>query len=633
MRKKLLASLLMLVMVISSLGVSSPSVQAAAATNSYKEETMLLSGIMEGFTLAKLASTKSTVSRQQFAKMLVNASSYQGQVETSLKTSLYKDVSYKNKYAGYIKIAVEQGWMSATVAGKFNPSTKIKTKDAAKAVLALLGYTRSDFSGNLVTAQMSKFNALGLNDNVNKTKNKTLTFADCTDIFYNLLSTKTTQGTAYGTSLSVPLDTDGEVDYLSLLKTNLEGPVLLTSSLSSTLDFTNNKTCVYKNEVTSNISSISSYDVIYYSEKLNTIWAYNTKVSGTLQSVSPSRTAPTSVTIGSDSYTLGTKEMIYAFSSLGSFSLNSPVTLFLGMDNEVVAALSSADYSIDTYGVVLSIGTYIGSSSSTDTNNRYLTMLTPNGNTSTYYYKASDLTVSVGNLVHVTYTNGTESIERITSTYAKLYNCIVSASASKIGSYKVASDAVIMDTNKGSYQKINLSTIDGVTLNYSNVLYYEFNSAGEISSLILNSVTSGNYSYGVITAITTPSSGGAAIYTYLADGTTKTVSSTLVSGSVVAGTGLRIDTYNDTDGKVSAVSFTSLASASVTSLTSSTITTADWSKSIASNAYCYYVDSQGSYHVTTLSSISSLTKYKLTAYYDNTTGISKEVCMIVASDN
>ncbi len=632
MRKKLLATLLMFAVILTSITIPSQKIEAAStSSSSYKEETMLLSGIMEGFTLAKLKSS-STVSRQQFAKMLVNASNYQGQVETSLKTSLYKDVSYKNTYAGYIKIAASKGWMSATVSGKFNPTAKLTTKDAAKAVLALLGYTNSDFSGNLVTAQMAKFNVLGLNDNVNKTKNKTLTFANCTDIFYNLLTTKTTQGTVYGTTtLSVSMDSDGNVDYLSLLKSTLTGPELLTSSLASVLPFSTKNATVYRNEVSSSISSINQYDVIYYSEKLHTAWAYNTKVSGTLLSVSPSRTSPTSITIGSDTYTLGTKEMVYAFSSLGNFSLNSAVTLFLGMDGEVVAALDSSDYAIDTYGVVLSTDAYVSSSSDTDTNNRSMTLVTANGNSSTYYYDSSDLSVSVGNLIHVSYTNGVQSLEKITTTYTKLANYSVSASSGKIGSYKIADDAVIVDTNEGSYQKISLKSIDGVTLTYSNILYYEFNGADEISSLILKGVTSGDYSYGIITGITVPDS-GATTYSYLVNGTTKSVSAKLTGGSIVAGVGLRIDTYYDISNNISLVSFTKLVSTEVTSITSSSVTCADWTKSVATTASIYYKDSSGIYHATTLSKITNLNKYSLTAYYDNTTGVSKQVCMIVAAD-
>ncbi|MFA9464523.1 MAG: S-layer homology domain-containing protein [Velocimicrobium sp.] len=631
MRKQLLAFLLMFAVLLTSLAIPNQKAKAASTTSSYKEETLLLSGIMEGFTLAKLESTNK-VSRQQFAKMLVNASKYQGQVEKSLKTSLYKDVSYKNKYAGYIKIAVSEGWMSATISGKFNPSAKISTKDAAKAMLGLLGYTHSDFSGNLVNAQMSKFNALGLNDHVNKTKNKTLTFANCSNIFYNLLTTKTTQGMIYGsTTLNITMDSDGYVNYLSLLKSNLKGPILLTSSLSSLLPFPTSDATVYRNEVLSDTSSINPYDVIYYSKDLTTIWAYNTKVSGILSSVSPSRTSPTSVTIGTDTYTLGNKDMVYAFSSLGNFSINNVVTLFLGMDDEVVAALNSSDYEIDTYGVVIEYGAYIGSSSDNDTNNRYMTLVTANGSSATYYYNVHDLSISVGNLVHVSYTNGTQTLERITQTYTKLANNSVSASSGKIGSYKVAGDVSIIDTHEGSFKVISLDKINGITLTYSNILYYEFNSAGEISSLILKNALSDDYSYGIITSVNITDS-SPTTYSYLINGTTKTLASKLASGTIVAGIGLRIDTYHDASGNISSVSFTKLQSGIVTSITSGNITCAEWTRALASSASIYYKDSSGIFHTTTLSKVSNLNKYTLTAYYDDTTGVSKQVCMIIASD-
>ncbi|MDK2808361.1 MAG: hypothetical protein PWP24_1096 [Clostridiales bacterium] len=629
MTKRILVSLLTLALIFTSFALPATNVQAAS-DSSYKGETVLLSGIMEDFSLSKLQSTKSYVSRQQFAKMLVNASTYQGQVETSIKTSLYKDVSYKNKYAGYIKVAVEQGWMSATITGKFNPSSKITTKDAAKALLGLLGYESSDFSGNLVNAQMAKFNALDLNDNVEKTKNQTLTFSDCTNLFYNLLTAKTKAGAVYGSSvLDVTMNTNGEVDYLSLLKTSLEGPILMTSSLSKVLPFSTKSASIYLNEEASSASSINPYDIIYYSKELNTVWAYNTKVSGVLTNVSPNRTSPTSITIGNDTYTLGNKDMVYAFSSLGDFPINSAVTLFLGMDDEVVAALGTSDYGIDSYGVVTETGSYANASSD-NTNDRYFTMVTANANSTTYYYDSSDLTLLVGDLVHVSYASSGQTIEKITQSYFKLANTTVNASTRKIGSYKVAEDAVIVDIHDTSYQSISLDKINGITLTYTNVLYYAFNDADEITSLILEDTINDDYTYGVITSLYT--SGTTTTYSYLVDGATKTVSASLVANSPVAGVGVRVDTYTSASGSVSSVSFTALEAKTVTSLTAGSITTAEWTKTLASNASIYYKDSSGSFQSTTLSKVSNLNKYKLTAYYDNSTGVSKQVCIIIAQD-
>lgn len=64
---------------------------------------------------------KKQVTRQQFAKMLVQLSPYKNKVGTTVKTSMYSDVKKTSAYAPYIKIAVKNGWMKGDLKGRFRP--------------------------------------------------------------------------------------------------------------------------------------------------------------------------------------------------------------------------------------------------------------------------------------------------------------------------------------------------------------------------------------------------------------------------------------------------------------------------------------------------------------------------------
>ena len=112
---------------------------------------------------------------------------------------------------------------------------------------------------------------------------------------------------------------------------------------------------VYKRQVVSSTATAKKYDVVYYSTGLNTIWIYSNAVTGTCQTISESTANPTSVTVAGNAYTLATADAKRAFSSLGSLRTGDIVTLLLGMDDQVVAAIPASDYATvatAVYGVV-----------------------------------------------------------------------------------------------------------------------------------------------------------------------------------------------------------------------------------------------------------------------------------------
>lgn len=78
---------------------------------------------------------------------------------------------------------------------------------------------------------------------------------------------------------------------------------------------------------------------------------------------------------------------------------------------------------------------------------------------------------------------------------------------------------------------------DGCTLSSSNVIYFEKNSAGEISSLILRDATGDVNKYGYITSAKTNSGDMniSASYTYFANGAKETINTDVIYSAGVGG--------------------------------------------------------------------------------------------------
>ena len=86
------------------------------------------------------------VTRGDFARMLVNASSYRENLPSSSE-SVFADVPGTHPDAVYIRFAASQGWMTGFLGGLFKPEEYITYEDAVKAALTMLGYSDEDLPG------------------------------------------------------------------------------------------------------------------------------------------------------------------------------------------------------------------------------------------------------------------------------------------------------------------------------------------------------------------------------------------------------------------------------------------------------------------------------------------------------
>ena len=151
-------------------------------------------------------------------------------------------------------------------------------------------------------------------------------------------------GISVGDTLKIYKTKDMITDYGVLATELLKGPITATS-----------KSVIAVNENTTYIrngSQVSGYeinDILYYSEKLNTVWAYSKKVSGVYESASPNRDNPTSVVISGTTYSLEGSEAFYKLSSKGSIELGDSVTVLLGRDGKIADVMTDATESVVGY--------------------------------------------------------------------------------------------------------------------------------------------------------------------------------------------------------------------------------------------------------------------------------------------
>ena len=510
--KKILSLLLAAVLLAGSLPMA---FAASVVSESVVEQVIRSTGIMVGDTSGNMNLDK-TVTRAEYAKMLVAASSYKDKVAGTSNVSPFKDVPYTHWAAGYIKTAVQQGWLTGYLDGSYRPNQTVALEEAATGCLKLLGYTTEDFSGSYPYGQLALYQSLGLDTGVTASQGTAMTRRNMMYLFYNLLNADTKDGQVYAQTLGFTLNSDGEIDYLSMVSDTMEGPFVVEGDLSEIVS-SENKT-VYRNGYTSTADAVQKYDVIYYND--STIWAYANAVSGTYQSASPSTSSPTSVTVAGNTYEIETSEAAYELSTLGGLNIGDVVTLLLGQDGKVAYALPAEDYAVSVAGMVTAVGTgtYYNAVGNASTS-RTITVTATDGES--YVYPCSKTTIYEGDLVSIGFGSSGTDVSILTSA-----SVTGTVSGRTIGNRTMADDIRILDVDDTAAVRVYYSRLNGAVLDSSDVRYCAVNDAGEITDLILRDFTGDLYEYGIITSAKNESDGMSisGAYTYLVNGEKKTLS-------------------------------------------------------------------------------------------------------------
>ena len=481
MKKRILAFLLAVSIAVSVLVLP---VSAASINNTALQTAITLGAVPTGQELG------ANITRGAFAKMLVSFSTYRESVDAQGTVgTLYRDVSGTSQWAPYIRIAVQQGWMNGYTDGSFRPDNTVTLEEACAAVLKLLGYKTTDLTGSFPQAQLNKAQQIGLRDQLTCTQGQAMTYEQCTLLLYNALRANTASGSAYGSSLGFTVS-NGQVDTSSVLLKSRKGPFVAAEGTQ--LPFT--PVSVYRNDKTSASAELNRYDVYYYSESLQTVWIYTRRAAGRITAVSPSASAPTSLTVAGSTYSLGSAAVASKISSLNGGGVGEVVTLLLGMDNEVADVITGEEADSVFYGVVQTATRSLVEDNGADVLQKISVMCT-DGIIRTVNIDKS-LNYPTGWLVEISVT---PEGEQVTAIESKSVSGTINDTATALGDYALADDVQILETtSEGLAGTVRPSRIAGTKLNALAVRYYTLNEQGQIDRLILNDVTGDLWKYGVL---------------------------------------------------------------------------------------------------------------------------------------
>lgn len=487
MKKRLLSLLLAVCILIPVLALPASAVNSNVAI-----QTARTMGILTAQTAEEL---NAQVTRGEFARMLTLISAYRETVNEQTQVgSLFTDVNSSTEYAPYIRIAVQQGWMTGYTDGSFRPNDPVTLEAACASALSVLGFTAADLSGAFPAAQLNKASELGLRSGLSRRQGEAMTLTDCAVLLYNTLIATNKNGSVYGNTIGLTIS-GGQVDTSTILAASLKGPFV--AAAGEVLPIT--PTTVYRNGELSSSPTLNINDVYYYSESLNSLWIYTTKAAGRITAVSPNAAAPTSVTVAGVTYQIGSTDVAYRISSLSGGGVGQVVTLLLGMENVVVGILTGEEVDQSYYGVVQSSSRSLITDNGADIMQTVKVLCTDGAVRSVRVNK--NLNYPTGWLVSITSSPEGEVLDSIGE---KKVTGTISAANRTLGEYKLADDLEILDTTPdGSGKTIRLDRLDGVTLSSGDVRYYALNDRGEINRLVLDDVTGDVWTYGCLMAWST----------------------------------------------------------------------------------------------------------------------------------
>lgn len=614
--KKTLSLLLALCLTASLLCMGLGTAQAAEAENEAVFAARAM-GIMTGDENGSMNLT-SNVTRAEFAKMMVAASKYKDSVGTGVGVSLYKDVKSDHWASQYIKLAVEEGWFQGYVDGTFRPSGNISLEEGATVLLRALGYSAADLMGAYPSAQLSKYSSLGLGDGVTTAQGQSLTRQNCAQLFYNLMGTKTKAGEYYGATLGYTV-TNGKINYSALVNDNMKGPYLAEEGGTG---IPISSPSVIKNGKSISQSQIAKYDVYYYNAGMKTVWVYDAKAVGTINSVSPNSAAPEKVTVAGVSYKLSTSEAQFAVSDTGSYRSGDTVTLLLDRNGDAAFVVGAENVSGVFYGVVTSSEKQAVTIDGNATVIYAIKVACTDGverTVNSTYQKSS-----VGAVVSVRYQKGEPTISTLSSrTMAGRF------SLTSFGDKKLADDVEILDVSGMSSMRIWPERLNGTTLNSSDVLYYELNGNGELWRLILKNATGDCADYAYLTsAVEYTDEHGTftgAEYRYIINGAEKALTTSYHIGGAKNG-GVALNYKN---GAVN--TFTPLSSYYASEITELQAKGSSATYRMAENAQVYLYKG-GSYQTVTVSAVSDSGRYNYNIWVDDGGTAGGRVRILIATE-
>ncbi len=327
--KRIFPLIVLLLSLLTAFSAGALTSNVSTVTDDEKISTVRVLGIMNGDENGNM-NFDAPVTRAEFIKMVLSASSTKESERTS-SVSLFPDVTSDHWACGYIAAAIRQNLVTGYLDGTFRPENSVRLEEGVIILLKALGYTTADFDGVYPDAQLAKYREIHLDTDISSVQGDVLSRYECMKLLYNLLCTKTKAGTVFCTGLGYPVNTNGDIDVLSLIESKMEGPYTYetlvqtpaTSALLASGDLT-----VTLDGASASLASVRPYDVCYFNKNLRMIRVVTDKVFGRIDDILPDTGTPNTVKIGNTSLSL-LPDAAKAVSSLGTFAKDDYVMVSL----------------------------------------------------------------------------------------------------------------------------------------------------------------------------------------------------------------------------------------------------------------------------------------------------------------
>lgn len=263
---------------------------------------------------------------------------------------------------------------------------------------------------------------------------------------------------------------------------------------------------VYRSGKTATLGDIKRNDVVYYNTKTNTMDVYTKKVSGIYYEASPSKAYVNEVTVGGNTYEIGTSEAASMLdASAGSYQIGDRVTLLLGKNDKVVFAVELSDFDYFDYGVV--VNTYRTIAESGDNAGKseiHAKVFMPDGETYDYVTD-KDYEVLKGKLAKLTFTDGELSMTKVSDS---TISGEINKNKRTINGKTLLKDAAIIqlisneDGEDAQLELVDFDTLDvdeiraGVVTNYITS-----NKFGDIGIMYVKNLTEAGYEYAFLKSV------------------------------------------------------------------------------------------------------------------------------------
>ena len=343
-------------------------------------------------------------------------------------------------------------------------------------------------------------------------KEKTTSFDGKASLYYDGKSSTLASGVSEleaGRGASIIHTENGVFARIYLKTSSVAGPYTITSGYSQIYSFfkikNSNTMTVIRDGRNAKLEDLDVYDVVYYTEGNNTLYAYTDKISGTYEEAYPLKSNVKSVKIAGKEYTLSTQKAIGKMNtSNGAFEIGERVTLLMGRNGEVVDVVNLA--AVGSLDLVVLTKSYKEVSQETETlgkSTNYITVVLPDGGEVTYEADR-DYSDYVGNVMKVKYENDVAKLTVVkhTSIYGEFDSSVPS-----LGDYWISGNCAILELTKNTSEgatvkKIELRDIATSSLTKDQVLHVETSGAmKDITFLYVTNVTKSDAEFGVVTDV------------------------------------------------------------------------------------------------------------------------------------